>query len=164
MNNITQLITRCHCESDAEFIPAGHLAGCPYGDADYCLEYHQTRTHVATVVVPVRTVSELNRHEHWRLRQKRAKVQHEVVGWACVDNGFKIPFEGVPVHVHLTRLASRKLDTDNLAGSLKHVRDAVAKYMGCDDGDESKITWSVGQEPQKGYAVRIEFYWRSSKE
>jgi hypothetical protein len=130
---------------------------------------------IATVTVPVRTVSELNRHEHWRLRQKRAKGQHLAVrdgmlssalnryeAWSRMGRGStETPrLLLLPLHVHLTRLATRKLDTDNLAGALKHVRDAVAKFLGVDDGDESKVTWSVGQEPQKGYAVRVEFYRR----
>jgi hypothetical protein len=125
---------------------------------------------IATVIVPIRTVSELNRHEHWRHRQKRARAQHDAVTVAmCVycnhsrschfyrNGGQSL----LPMHIHLTRLAPRKLDTDNLAGALKHCRDAVAKFLGVDDGDEAKVTWSVGQEPAKGYSVRVEFYRRT---
>ena len=39
---------------------------------------------IATVLVPVRTVSEANSHEHWRYRQKRAKDQHWHVRVALV--------------------------------------------------------------------------------
>lgn len=124
---------------------------------------------IVTVVVPVRTVSELNRHEHWRYRQKRAKEQRRVTWLALIAQNFKLPFPagpftGPPVHVHLTRLAPRKLDSDNAVGALKHVRDEVAVHMGCDDGDESKITWSYGpQEKSKEHQVRIEFYVRSKE-
>lgn len=121
---------------------------------------------IATVVVPVRTVSELNRHEHWRLRQKRAKAQHEAVHvgvLAWVQRYQQGIVRCGPMHIHLTRIAPRKLDTDNLAGALKHVRDAVAKFLGVDDGDEERVTWSVGQEPAKGYSVRIQFYRRSKE-
>ena len=118
---------------------------------------------IATVLVPVRTVSEANSHEHWRYRQKRAKDQHWHVRVALVAGNAPWNWdERRPFHIHLTRLATRKLDTDNLAGSLKHVRDAVAKFLGVDDGDEQKVTWSVGQEKAKGYSVRVEFYPRNS--
>lgn len=120
---------------------------------------------ICTVTVPVKTVSELNRHEHWRIRAKRAKAQHHAVIPALLASHRAIIFVGKmakpgPLHVHLTRLSARKLDTDNLAGALKHCRDAVAKFLGVDDGNEAAVSWSVGQERQNGYAVRVEFYRR----
>lgn len=128
--------------------------------------YHDAEP-ICTVTVPVKTVSELNRHEHWRIRAKRAKAQHRAIGYALVANHRAIIFVGKmakpgPLHVHLTRLSARKLDSDNLAGALKHCRDAVAKFLGVDDGNEAAVSWSVGQERQKGYAVRVEFYRRSA--
>lgn len=123
---------------------------------------------IATVLVPIRTVSEANSHEHWRYRQKRAKAQHEAVllTWLCNRKAQVALFRWGkmigPTHVHLTRLASRKLDSDNLAGSQKHVRDAVAKFLGVDDGREDLVSWSYGQERAKGYSVRIEFYRRTA--
>jgi hypothetical protein len=120
---------------------------------------------IAAVTVTVRTVSELNDHSHWRARQKRAKEQRSLVtlilqAESRADTYFGYPPGPFPFHVHMTRLASRKLDTDNLAGALKAIRDGVAQYLGVDDGDERLVTWSVGQEQQKGYNVRIEFYRR----
>lgn len=118
---------------------------------------------ICTVTVPVKTVSELNRHEHWRIRAKRARSQHLAVQTCLLSRGWPEMVTVVPpLHVHLTRLSARKLDTDNLAGALKHCRDAVAKFLGVDDGDEAAVSWSVGQERQKGYAVRVEFYRRQS--
>lgn len=159
-NNVAQLITECHCQSDKPDILGGHLPGCPNGDMDYCEEYHGTRSHVATVIVPIRTVSELNRHEHWRHRQKRARAQRAAV-MLIVPTRVTFPYRPEPVHVHITRLAARKLDTDNLASSQKAARDAIATLLGVDDGNERLVTWSYGQEQQRGYAVRIEFYRRS---
>ena len=151
------------------------LRGLP-SDVEHSMRTGQARKHmydpgqhvvvdaepIATVVVPVRTVSELNRHEHWRYRQKRAKSQREVTEMAMIVKPWsRGVWQGLlPLHIHLTRLAPGKLDSDNLAGSQKHVRDAVAKFLGIDDGDESKATWSYAQERQKTYAVRIEFYRR----
>ncbi len=119
----------------------------------------ETELPIATVVVPVRTVSEANRHEHWRYRQKRAQL-HNFAVWSHLNMrrialGKQV---AMPVHVHITRIAPRKLDTDNLAGSQKFVRDAVAKFLGVDDGNEAMVTWSYGQEQAKKYQVRIDFY------
>lgn len=115
---------------------------------------------IATITVPVRTVSEANSHQHWRMRQKRAKEQRGTtllalrtargMPWAPWEHRWR---------VHLVRLSARKLDTDNLQGALKHVRDGVADWLGVDDGDEKLVTWTYDQEPgHKVMAVRVEFY------
>jgi hypothetical protein len=61
--------------------------------------------------------------------------------------------------VTLTRIGPRDLDSDNLAGSAKAVRDAVARWLGVDDGPRAPVEWRYAQErPAKGakrYAVRI---------
>ena len=59
--------------------------------------------------------------------------------------------------ITLTRLASRKLDSDNLATALKAVRDGVADALNLDDGDE-RLDWRYAQEkaPRGHYAVRVE--------
>lgn len=50
------------------------------------------------------------------------------------------------VIVKLTRVGPRKLDDDNLAGSLKAVRDAIAAALGVDDRDP-KVQWAYSQYP-----------------
>jgi len=103
-----------------------------------------------TLRVPVRTVSEANRHEHWRVRHKRSKDQHWAVmaAWNNADvDGQGVP--KLPIRVTLTRVSPRKLDSDNLAMSCKHVRDAVAKMLGIDDGDPG-VTWVYQQEKGLG--------------
>ena len=49
-----------------------------------------------------------------------------------------------PCVITITRIGPRKLDSDNLAGSAKHVRDGVADWLGIDDGDE-RLTWEYAQ-------------------
>lgn len=127
-------------------------------------------TPIATVVVPVKTVSEANRatHEHWRVRHKRSLAQKSVTTLAMMaDNqtgSHARPLSWMlPLHIHMTRLAPRRIrDSDNAAGSCKYVRDAVAKFLGVDDGDETKVTWSNWQEPSKTYGVRVEFFRRKA--
>lgn len=99
--------------------------------------------------IPVRTVSEANAHEHWRPRQKRAKQQRGVALMYAHD------LPPLPAIVMMTRLAPNELDSDNLAGSMKHVRDGIADAYEVDDGDK-RYDWRYAQEKSKEYGVRIE--------
>jgi hypothetical protein len=56
--------------------------------------------------------------------------------------------------VVITRVGPRVLDDDNRTASAKGVRDAVAAWLGVDDGAES-VRWEVRGEVARGYAVRI---------
>jgi hypothetical protein len=102
------------------------------------------------VSVPVRTVSEANQREHWTVRNRRKKGQQEATLFVlCAVNGDSILSTRavavwMGVDVHLTRYASRALDSDNLVGSMKHVRDAIAFWIGVDDGDP-RVGYQVGQ-------------------
>jgi hypothetical protein len=57
----------------------------------------------------------------------------------------------------LTRIAPRKLDTDNLASGFKAVRDGIAEWLGIDDGD-SRLDWQYRQRNGgvKVYRVEVE--------
>jgi hypothetical protein len=109
--------------------------------------------------IPVRTYSEANLREHWAIKSRRTKANKQAAYMVCLSKRvkYKIKF---PVHVVLVRLASRRLDSDNLANSFKAVQDGIADALGVDDGDESKVTWEYRQEksPRGKYAVRVEFH------
>lgn len=107
-----------------------------------------------TVTVPVRLVSEANMREHWATKHRRKKQQQSMVKLVFVSH--KVPQP--PVVVAMTRIGARKLDPDNLAGSMKHVQDAVADILGVDDGDEARVRWVYQQRIGKRgeYAVEIE--------
>lgn len=107
-------------------------------------------------IIPVRTVSEANAHTHWRQRQKRAKEQRQAafVLATTTDLNPMLVEQSPAVRVTMTRLAPRKLDSDNLAGSMKHVRDGIADFFCVDDGSE-KYDWQYGQEKSKEYGVRV---------
>lgn len=111
-------------------------------------------TFTDTIIVPIRTVSEANAHTHWRARQKRAKEQRALarVAVICCNTATLLR---LPARITLTRLAPRTLDSDNLQGALKHIRDGVADAFGVDDGDE-RYDWRYAQEKAKEYGVRIE--------
>ena len=113
----------------------------------------------------LRTVSEANTRTHWAARARRMRLQRDSVTIAL--RPLKLP--SLPVVVTLTRIAPRRMDSDNLAGSLKGVRDAVADALMPDrgggnqhqrwaDDSDDRIEWEYGQRQGKPgqYAVEIE--------
>ena len=111
------------------------------------------------VLVPIRTWSEANLRGHWAKRARRARTQRQaarfLVRAAC--NVADTSVLSGPITITLTRIAPRRLDSDNLASSLKAVRDGVADAMGVDDGC-SRIQWCYAQRKGKPreYAVLVE--------
>lgn len=98
---------------------------------------------VISFFVPVRTVNDLNNRQHWRVVHKRAKEQRNVARLVADASG-KPPEP--PLLVTMTRVGDRRMDTgDNLAGSMKHVRDAIADWLGIDDGRDDLVTWAYDQ-------------------
>ena len=63
----------------------------------------------------------------------------------------------LPCVIRLTRIGCKKLDSDNCAGAFKHVRDAIAREIGIDDGSEL-LRFEYAQEviAKRQYAVRVE--------
>lgn len=90
---------------------------------------------------------------HYMQRARIAKAHRKIVRAALA--GRSLP--ELPRMVVLTRIGPRKMDSDNLAISFKHVRDEIAAQYGVDDGSEL-YDWVYAQESRgKGvYAVRIE--------
>jgi len=119
------------------------------------------------VVIPgLKLVSEANKadHEHWRVRAKRAKDQRTMVAMVLRSLvGGPLP---LPLDVEMIRTGPGHLDEPgNLWGSVKHVQDGVADWMGVDDRDK-RYTWRVAQTfGGKGvYAVTIRITPRTSTE
>lgn len=104
--------------------------------------------------LPIRTTSEANAHEHWRVRQKRAKAQRQAAMIGVLTAWHRLALT-LPAIVTMTRYGRRELDSDNLAGSFKHIRDGIADAFGVDDRDQ-RYTWVVRQERSKHYGIRIE--------
>lgn len=101
--------------------------------------------------VPIATVSEANRRDHWATKAKRAKGQRLALYLATKR-------AELPCVVTLTRVGPRRLDDDNLRGALKACRDGVADRLGVDDADP-RVEWRYGQEvrrDQRGVLVEIE--------
>lgn len=120
-------------------------------------------TTAISVIVPVAVVSEANQREHWAVKVKRKQKQQFAT--VCVLAGRR-PKPVGPLTITLTRRMGKDglgrknvklMDSDNLAGAFKHIRDALAKWLGRDDGDPS-LTWLYRQEPsdRREVGVRIE--------
>jgi hypothetical protein len=107
---------------------------------------------IKTIHMPIRTYSEANQRGHWRIGYTRKKKQQ---GATTVYLQIAKCPQQKPKRIRFTRQAKQRLDPDNLAGSNKHVQDAVCAYLGCDDGDES-IRFEYEQEKSKEYGVIVE--------
>ena len=116
---------------------------------------------VLCVRLPIRTASESNARDKWG-KIKRTTEQRGLAGFTVTPLSSKV--DG-PYLVTITRVAPRKLDTGNLAASLKAVQDGTADALAINDGDEDAATWRY--EQRKGgrgeYAVEIEIMRREDE-
>lgn len=110
---------------------------------------------MALITVPILTTNGLNAREDWHKRSARVKREREETQWFL--NVSRRPL--LPVSVVLRRISpNRKLDKDNLQGSLKGVRDQVAAWLHVDDSNDL-VTWFYRQERREKdrWAVEIDF-------
>ncbi len=110
-----------------------------------------------TFTLPLKLVASCNAREHWRVVAKRAKEQR---GFARAMADATRRSDGnlllsTKFKVKITRVGKRKLDSDNLAISAKHVRDGIADALGVNDGDENAVAWAYAQEVGKDYGVKV---------
>ncbi len=103
------------------------------------------------LAIPVRVVSEANQRDHWAVRKRRFDAQKMAL--AGVLAGISLP--PLPVAVMWTKLGGRNLDTDNLAGSFKALRDHLADHYRVDDAAGSGIAWGYDQIPGGKHGVRV---------
>ena len=106
------------------------------------------------LLLPIKITSPANgSHGHWAADAKRRKDQRTITKWGLMGQ----PKPALPVVVTLTRIGVRDLDSDNLAGGFKSVRDEVAAWLGCGDSTRDPITWVYQQQrgEPKQYACRI---------
>jgi len=92
------------------------------------------------VAIPLRLVNPLNNRQHWRAVSERGR--REKAATAAALHGHSPP--KAPLLVTITRVSPGRLDDDGATASAKHVRDATARWLGCDDGSAA-VTWVVLQ-------------------
>lgn len=105
---------------------------------------------VALTLKGLRLVSVANAREHHHAKARRVARERALVGGALA--GVTAP--PGPWRVTIARVGPRALDTDNLTASAKAVRDAVAAWLGVDDGPEGPVAWVYGQR-RGGYLVEV---------
>ncbi len=104
------------------------------------------------LLMPIRADVNLNSRASWRAKHRSVKSQKVAVGWFLTRN--KPPKE--PILVRLTRISPASVlpDDDNVVGSLKAVRDAIADWAGIDDRHRDRIRF-VYEDPVRGpWAVK----------
>jgi hypothetical protein len=109
------------------------------------------------VIPGLRLKGGLNAREHWRARASRAAKEKSAATLFMREvwpkpNGFDLEIL-LPLAITITRVGPRKLDDDNLAGSAKHVRDAIARVIGLDDGSD-QLHWTYEQARGR-YGVKV---------
>lgn len=110
-----------------------------------------------TVTIPLRTYSEANRREHWRVKAARVKQQRQTTRLylsQLAPPQVPTPWSAFLL-VTITRMAPSRFDSDNLAISAKAIRDEIAAWIGVDDGSPL-YRWEYAQEKSKDYGVRVE--------
>ncbi len=138
---------------DSEDAPAEQPAGVQPGNL------HAPKGGVDRPIPGLKTASEQNCRDHWRTSSKRHKQQKEVVTLALRGTVAPMMLAHAPLVVTMTRISpGTGLDSDNAVSSMKYVRDAIAKVLGCDDGiRETRVEWRVDQQRGPwGIRIRIE--------
>jgi hypothetical protein len=106
--------------------------------------------------IPIRTVSEANQREHWRVRNQRTG-EHRALATMFVNRS-KVPGRK-PARVLLRRVGAKLLDDDNLRGSMKACRDGIADAFQTDDSPTSGIEWQYDQRRGKPPCVEVEIFY-----
>jgi len=89
---------------------------------------------------PCKTVSPLNKREHFRART--ARVRDEKAAIAVYLARHRKP--ALPLVVRFTRTSAGRLDSDNLPGAFKAMRDELCRWLGIDDKTD-RISWEYVQ-------------------
>lgn len=114
--------------------------------------------------VPIRLMSEANLlRQHWSKRHKRKKDTQRAILYMLGRH----EKPRLPCSVHLTRIAPRRLDADNLAFCLKSSIDCIADWLvpglqpGFADSDKRlKFSWDQKKGEPKEYGLEIKFEYR----
>lgn len=110
------------------------------------------------------TASTNAREGHWSARSARAAAQRH--GARLTMKGLmRKPPEAAGYRIRMTRVAQRKLDDDNLAAALKHIRDGIADWIGINDGSD-RLLWQCADVSagRAVYGVLIEVWERTEAE
>ena len=111
---------------------------------------HRDGPRVTVTAKGLRLDATPNGRAHWTATAKKRARERQVITAAL--SGITPP--AGPWRVVIVRVGPRPMDDDNRTASAKGCRDAIAAWLGVDDGDE-RFTCTVRGEVARGYAVRI---------
>lgn len=112
---------------------------------------HRDGARVTLIAKGLRLDATPNARSHWSTTARKREREHATITAAL--RGITPP--AGPWRVCITRIGPRAMDDDNRTASAKGVRDAIAAWLGIDDGDEC-AAWEVRGEVSRGYAVRVQ--------
>ncbi len=101
--------------------------------------------------LPSRANERLNR---WAAARLTMSQRQRAYVWTLHAFCAAKPKPKLPVTITLMRISPRLLDSDNIEGAFKHIRDGIADAFGVDDSPRSPVTWRYGQ--RKGSPARAE--------
>ena len=111
---------------------------------------HRDGPRVTVTAKGLRLDATPNGRAHWTATAKKRARERQVITAALA----RVTKPAGPWRVTITRIGPRPMDDDNRTASAKGCRDAIAAWLGVDDGDE-RFTCTVRGEVARGYAVRI---------
>lgn len=104
---------------------------------------------MTVVMLPLKTVSEANGRDHWRVKARRTRLQRHTARALVRPSA-------LPVTVTLTRYSAGTLDDDNLRSALKAVRDGIADAFGVPDNDPRLcFTYQQAKAKRGEYGVQV---------
>lgn len=105
----------------------------------------------------MRIPSGANTREHHMVKARRVKKQRRAACWATLEAMDGRNVKDKDLSITMIRQSPRPLDTDNLAYSLKAIRDGIADGLGLDDDRERVgLMWTVGQAKGSPQGVRVQ--------
>lgn len=107
------------------------------------------------LTLPCVVLSELNQRCHWAVRRKRFDAQSTALRAVLHEAGLAAWEAPLPVRVTLTHVGPKMDAHDGLRSAFKGLVDAVADWLGVDDGDEASVTWHYRQETGRPGGVRV---------
>lgn len=88
-----------------------------------------------------------NADQQWGRVTTRRKHERKVT-WEALEAAWDAKAEtpALPLDIRLIRIASRRIDDQNLLEAFKSVIDETCDWLGCDDGDRWATRWLCTQE------------------
>lgn len=114
--------------------------------------------HLLCVDFPIRTESEMNASdEPTYATTARKRSQHAIVEAVLSDAAARTakPWLWLPLRITMVRVGPKRMDCDNATSATKFVRDAIASWLGVNDGDDA-IVWVYRREIAPAFGVRAE--------